>query len=437
MNGSSLYIDATASGTAPASAAGGAGRLSLLVPLRLARVAWLLALFVVTVGGWTRLNDAGLSCPDWPGCYGELVLPATTEAQMVAQSRFPHQPIDLSRGWLEMGHRYLAGTLGLMVLAIAVTGFRRRRQAGYPVRLGYALLLLVVIQALFGMWTVTLKLLPQIVTLHLIGGMLTVALLTRLVQRLAASSNHSPGVSAQPLLSNANSDTRAHIVDSDLEQRGSRPLRPMRPWIALAGLLLLVQIALGGWTSANYAGWACDHWFSCAPALDGRAFGSKGVEGEGVESKGFESKVRLDFAAAFSLPSADQGSYLGGRKSVEARAAIQLTHRLVALMLTAYLLWLLLRIGRATTNSRVGGASAANTTARWILVLVLLQAGLGILNVHYGLPLGLAFGHHLGALLLLLALMRLYHQCDQCPRQVRWVAAEVALDKREPNDGTG
>src|SRR5690554_6870768 len=140
------------------------------LPLRLTTLAIGLALVVVLLGAWTRLNDAGLGCPDWPGCYGTWVLPS--DHAVLAQSH-PGAVIDLRKGWIEMVHRYAAALLGLVVLGLAALALRKRRQAGYPSKLSLVLLGLVVLQGLFGMWTVTLKLLPIIVTLHLMGGLAT------------------------------------------------------------------------------------------------------------------------------------------------------------------------------------------------------------------------------------------------------------------------
>ncbi|RDE24523.1 heme A synthase [Motiliproteus coralliicola] len=343
-------------------------------PLRLARLALLLAILVVLLGGWTRLNDAGLSCPDWPGCYGELILPGSAQGQALAQLRYPLIPIDSARAWLEMSHRYLAAGLGLNILLLAVVAARqsahvRRRDGGrYPRRLSYLLLGLVIVQGLFGMWTVTLKLLPQVVTLHLVGGLLTVSLLVLLNQSLLRIQLQSRSDSSYRRT--AASDAGPTAVGSSVKR-----------WSGIAVLMLLIQVALGGWTSSNYAGWACPHWFSC----------------QQVDAAG--QTVALDYQAAFILPSADQQSFLGGRKSPQARAAIQMTHRGMALLLVLYLGVLMLRFWR---HERLRAASVL------VVGVALLQALLGGLNVIYGLPLWLAFGHHLGALLLLLSLLRLY-----------------------------
>lgn len=336
----------------------------------LCRLAIMLSLVVILLGGWTRLNDAGLACPDWPGCYGEMILPSSEAGQALAQARFEQLPLDLSRGWLEMGHRYLAGTLGLMVAALAVIGSRHRRQPGYPFRLSLLLLALVILQALFGMWTVTLKLLPQIVTLHLLGGLLTIALLLRLQQRLSGLSMITAG-------------TGCHHQGSSGDQRHRR-------WVSIGLLLLLVQIGLGGWTSSNYAGWACSHWLECERPGSGRAV------------------LPLDYVTAFTLPDVvavtGQQGFQGGVLDRSARAAIQIVHRMMAVLVTVYLLLLAVLMGRAQRYR--------NT----LVLLASLLAGqmlLGVLNVQLGLPLALAFAHHLGAVVLLVTMVRLYGLTEQ------------------------
>ncbi len=329
---------------------------------KLANMAIGLALFVVLLGAWTRLNDAGLGCPDWPGCYGELVLPLENERLRQIQQLYPENPLDASKGWLEMVHRYAAGSLGVLIAALALIAWRRRHLSGYPAGLSLTLLGLVVLQALFGMWTVTLKLLPQVVTLHLLGGFLTLTLLVRLRQRLG-------------------------------EPRAIRSRLGRRHWIFAGLLLLYLQVALGGWTSANYAGWACSHWWQC----------------------GKDQIIALDYRQGFSLPSVGEHSHEGGLLPVEARAAIQMVHRVAAALITLYLLllcWMTCR-QRATR-----GPAAAVATG------LLLQLMLGIANVVTGLPPGLAIAHHAGAVMLLLSLLWLYQRSGQSSEGERRYASE-------------
>jgi cytochrome c oxidase assembly protein subunit 15 len=187
--------------------------------------ATLLALVVVGLGAYVRLSDAGLGCPDWPGCYGHLVgVPdAAHELENAAQA-FPGKPVHAAKAWKEMAHRYAAGTLGLLVLAIALSAWHRRKAVATAEN---GLLALIVLQAALGMWTVTLLLKPVVVTLHLLGGMSTFALLVLLMRREV-------------------------FPDARL---------PLAGRIALAAVF--AQIALGGWVSSNYAALACVEFPGC------------------------------------------------------------------------------------------------------------------------------------------------------------------------------
>jgi cytochrome c oxidase assembly protein subunit 15 len=189
-------------------------------------IAVALAFIVVVMGAYVRLSDAGLGCPDWPFCYGRPV-PAD-----IADSHA------LVKAWKEMGHRYLAGTLGLLIVALAIVAWRIRRFAG----LATSIVAVVIFQATLGAWTVTMLLKPAIVTAHLIGGMTTLALLAWLA------------LSQWP-----------HAVASEM--------RALRPVVALALAAVAIQIVLGGWVSANYAALACPEFLRCPGPMDfGNAF---------------------------------------------------------------------------------------------------------------------------------------------------------------------
>ena len=310
---------------------------------RLVLAASLLALLVVLLGAYTRLSHAGLGCPDWPGCYGFPGVPMSESQQALAGARFPDAPLDVARGWIEMVHRYFAGLLGLLVLAVAVQALRRRALPGQPLRLPLLLLALVILQAAFGMWTVTLRLWPQVVTAHLLGGFATLSLLVLLGLRL---SGRVARCAAPPGL------------------RG----------LAAAGLaLLVVQIALGGWVSSNYAALACVDLPTC----------------HGVWWP------PSDFANGFHLTQQIGPNYLGGQLDNAARTAIHLGHRLGALAVAALLLALAVRLWRAGLPRLAG----------LLLAMLLLQLGLGVANVLLHLPLGVALAHHLGAALLLQVLV--------------------------------
>ncbi|WP_290703234.1 heme A synthase [Amphritea sp.] len=312
-------------------------------PLLLCYMAIGLALLVILMGAWTRIMDAGLGCPDWPGCFGQLIVPTSQEQIALAQHRFGGIEIDLFKGWVEMTHRYMAASLGALILLLAFFGWQRRKEPGYPVCLSFMLLALVMLQGVFGMWTVTLKLLPPVVTIHLMGGLLTLTLLV--------------------------------LLASKLRQFGLSIQRRSAGWgLRLAVIILFIQIFLGGWTSANYAGWACNHWISC-------------MEGQVDE---------LDFRSGFSLNFNAEQNYQGGTLPQPARAAIQMAHRVGAFVVVAVVLLVSLA-SLPVKNSR--------KPAILLLILLMLQLVIGVANVMYGVPTILAWTHHLGAVLLLLCLL--------------------------------
>ncbi len=303
-----------------------------------------LAAVVVVLGAFTRLVDAGLGCPDWPGCYGHLLWPTGAEEIAVAQARFPDAPVDLSKTWPEMVHRYFASTLGLVLLVFTVLAWRARSQgSGLPVGLTTGLLAMVILQGAFGAWTVTLKLWPQVVTAHLLGGFMTLALLWLLALRTGALGPAS---------------------------RFSLPAR-LRPHALLALFVLVLQIALGGWVSSNYAALACPDFPTCHGELWPRS---------------------MDVAAGFNIAQSVGPNYLGGLLESEARVAIQMFHRLGAILVLLLVGSLAYRLWRLPH------------WLAWPVVLVLgLQLGLGIANVLLVLPLSIATAHNaFGAVTLLL-----------------------------------
>lgn len=320
---------------------------------RLAAFATVLALMVVMLGAYVRLSDAGLGCPDWPGCYGRLVAPSHSEAVAEANAAFPHRPVETHKAWKEMIHRYLASALGLTILALAVIPWSRGGRQ-LPRRLPGVLLGLVIFQGLLGMWTVTLLVNPTIVTAHLAGGMATAALLWWLVLRT-----------------------------------GPRPLAPspglvsLRPWL-LGGLAMLcVQILLGGWTSTHYAAVACTEFPTCY---------------------GGQWWPESDFGEGFALWRPIGPDYELGRLDGASRVAIHLTHRLGALIVLVYLGSMTLLAYRRST------ASGERRLVSMLAVVQLVQVGLGITNVLGKLPLGVAVAHNGGAAILLLTLLTLVHR---------------------------
>ncbi|MET0052134.1 MAG: COX15/CtaA family protein [Candidatus Thiodiazotropha sp.] len=253
---------------------------------RLSLLTALLAFCVILVGAYVRLSDAGLGCPDWPGCYGQMVVPDALPASHLDD---PSQTRPLHRGkaWKEMIHRYLAGTLGLMILLLAVLAWRNRADPVQPRLLPGLLLGLVTLQAALGMWTVTLLVKPAIVTAHLLGGFATFVLLVLLALRLRQT----------PLL--------ASPGQSPDQSPG------LRRHARLALLVLILQITLGGWTSTNYAALGCTDFPQCHAG---------------------QWWPQTDFSEAFTLWRGLGINYEFGVLEHDARAAIHLTHRIGALL---------------------------------------------------------------------------------------------------------
>jgi len=321
--------------------------------VRLIGVAACLALVVVVLGAWVRLTDAGLGCPDWPGCYGALIVPDEQHAVTKANETFPERPLEANKAWHEMIHRYAATTLGLSILIAAFLAWRNRRDPKQPVAMPIVLLGVVIFQGLLGMWTVTLLLKPVIVMGHLLGGLTTL------------------GMSTWLLL--------------DHVRRTDRPLNRRRSayWPAVAGLVILVcQIALGGWTSANYAALACPD----VPTCHGEWW-----------------PPDANFSEGFVMWRGLGIDYEGGVLDTPSRVAIHYTHRLGAMMTFLYLGILALRTLRRVDSAPVRQASA------FVLVALVAQVSIGIAVVWFGLPLWLATSHNAVAALLLVSTINLNH----------------------------
>ncbi len=331
----------------------------LKTALRLSWFGVILAALVVSYGAYTRLVDAGLGCPDWPGCYGFLVVPQTDAHIAIAESRFPDTPVEAHKGWAEMVHRYLAGGLGLLVLALAAVAVKQRKRGDYPVALSMSLLVLIIVQALFGMWTVTLKLWPQIVTLHLLGGFATLSLLFVLLLKLKSLNQR---------------DATQQTVTASVLQQTESPLPIRLLWLALA--FVVVQIALGGWTSANYAAFACPDFPTCQGELWPESMSIK----EGL-----------------NITQHVGPNYLGGQMEGPARVAIHSLHRLGALIVTLVIGLLCWQLWRRQHQ----------IMATTVAAVLCLQLTIGIANVFWQFPLALALAHNTGAALLLLTLCAL------------------------------
>ncbi|MEJ2344136.1 MAG: COX15/CtaA family protein [Gammaproteobacteria bacterium] len=322
---------------------------------RIGLLAVLLALCVVVLGAFVRLSDAGLGCPDWPGCYGRIAVPESHVSVAEANRAYPHRPVEPAKAWKEMIHRYFAGTLGLLILTLAILAWRHRRDPGQQVALPIFLVVLVVFQALLGMWTVTLLLKPLVVLGHLLGGMATLSLLWWMYQR------HTRAFAVQPAPAAAR----------------------LRPWALLGIVVLAVQIALGGWTSSNYAALACTEFPTCI---------------------GGQWWPHMDFKDAFVLWRGLGLNYEYGVLDSPARAAIHMVHRIGALVTFIYLGTVGIRAWIAARSLQIRAAAGI------MLLLLVAQVSLGISNVVFSLPLPVAVAHNGGAALLMLSLITLNHQ---------------------------
>ena len=359
------------------------------------RIAWLavaLALGVIVFGAFVRLSNAGLSCPDWPTCYGRAAWPdAAHEVSEHAASAI--RPFENSKAWREQVHRMIAGLLGVLVLSLALLAARRRAHGVWQVvaaavlvaiaiplymkgqhvaasalaiagetvlliaawrwsnsdlsRVAAITLAVIIFQALLGMWTVTWLLKPIVVMGHLLGGLTTFALLVWMAWRAT--------------------DIPIRLADAVA----------MRRWLIAGLVVLAVQIALGGWTSANYAALACGNDF---PQCVGQWWPPH------------------DFREGFVLWRGIGVDYEGGILDGQSRIAIQLAHRMMAVVVFAYLLWLAVKLLRTPGMRGWGGLLVALTFA---------QVALGIANVKLGLPLTVAVLHNAGAVLLLFVLVSL------------------------------
>lgn len=320
---------------------------------RLALLATPFALVVIVLGAFVRLSDAGLGCPDWPGCYGRIDVPQSAEQIETANAAFPDRPVDVAKAWIEMIHRYAAATLGLLILGIGALAWRRRREPGALLSPSLALVALVLFQGLLGMWTVTWQLKPVVVMAHLLGGFGTLALLWWLILR------------------------RSPVASGWTDGKDNSLYR----WTLVGLAVVVVQIALGGWTSANYAALACPDFPACQR----------------------QWWPEMDFAEAFVMWRGLGTNYEYGVLDYAARTAIHMTHRLGALVVLLYIGWLSVRSAcfASARNVRIAGAAVG--------ALTLVQIGLGIANVWFYLPMSSALAHNACAAVLVLALVTMAH----------------------------
>jgi len=319
---------------------------------KIALVSVLLALMVVVLGAYVRLSHAGLGCPDWPGCYGHLVgVPESSSEISDANQAYPERSVEAAKAWKEVIHRYFAGTLGILILLLALLAIKNRKDPQQPVWLPIILVGLVIFQALLGMWTVTLLLKPLIVMMHLLGGLTIVACLWWLV--LKSSSTQKPA--------NGNKQT---------------------PVLVLGAALLIGQIALGGWTSTNYAALACPDFPTC--------------QGEWWPETNFKE--------GFVFWRGLGQNYEFGVLDNPARTAIHLSHRMFAVVVAIFWVTLLLKIILRASNS-----SNMRQLASITLLFLCVQITLGVSNIVMKLPIGIAVMHNGGAALLLLSVITLIY----------------------------
>lgn len=315
---------------------------------RAALLAAILCAIVVVVGAWVRLTNAGLGCPDWPGCYGHIHPAQLVDRVAEINADNPARPFDYQKALNEMVHRYIVGALGILVLALAALSVWNRRDRAQPRVLPWVIVVLLVLQALLGMWTVTLLLKPLIVTLHLLGGLTTLALLWW----LALPPEHRELKAAE---------------------------RPVRRLAIAAFAVLVAQIALGGWTSTNYAAAACADF----PACHGKWW------------------PNMDFKNGFVLWRGLGIDYEGGVLDAPARVAIHYSHRLGAYLTGLVLLLLVLGAWRRAQTALTRGAATA------VLVAGALQILIGMNLIWQGWPLWLGTAHNAGAVLLVLSMVAL------------------------------
>lgn len=305
----------------------------------------LLAFVVIVLGAYTRLTDAGLGCPDWPGCYHQVIAPSTHSAIVKADGLYPAMPVHVTKAWTEMVHRYVAGILGLLIFALGIVAIRRRKAPGQPVVVPVILIGMVIFQALLGKWTVTMKLLPVVVMGHLLGGFTIISLLWWF-----------------------NLKTGDYFPSAKTTPTGS-----FKPWAILGLIIVICQIALGGWTSANYAALVCSNFPYCSA---------------------HEFFPQVDFHDAFNI-----FNITNTHLSHAALITIQMTHRIGAMITGLYVgalsLCLIIMKGRPVMR-RIGVV---------MLVVLVAQIALGVLNIELLLPLSVAVLHNAVAALLLLTMV--------------------------------
>ena len=327
---------------------------------KLVQLTCLLAVVVIVLGAYTRLSDAGLGCPDWPGCYGFLAVPHADQVPPELGL------IETGKAWKEMIHRYFAGSLGLLILAIFIFSISSKPYRSTST-LSTLLLLLVLFQATLGMLTVTMSLQPLIVVGHLLGGFLVLNLIWLLLLNITAEQKNN------------------HSLINIPRSNQSSPNKPTFNIAFIASLLViflvLSQIALGGWLSANYAASFCNE----LPFCDG--FNSD------------YSWQQFSFLSIWQLPTSS--NYEFGVLPSQARLSIHLFHRFWAIITSLIVLTFIIRI--YLTNDQVHIKSCV----LWVAFLMCSQVFLGVMMVFWNFPILMALAHNLCAAFLLMSLIRL------------------------------
>jgi cytochrome c oxidase assembly protein subunit 15 len=305
----------------------------------------ILAFVVVLLGAYTRLKGAGLGCPDWPGCYGHITVPTSQTALAFADKAYPTQPVEADKAWIEMVHRYFAGSLALLTIIIAGIGFFRRKNYHLPIVLPILLFGLIFFQAALGAWTVTLKLMPMVVMGHLLGGftLFSLLLLTSMIvkeNKREKSASFSPG---------------------------------FKTVVFFGFVIVCFQVALGAWTSTNYAALVCPGFPLC----------------HGMSMPVWDIKQAFQWWKPF-----EDVSY-------EGKMTIQMFHRIGGVLTILYLFILTL------VTLRLKKATGLRSLMCLIISLVTLQFILGILNVALLLPLPIAVMHNGVACLLMGSMLTL------------------------------
>jgi len=304
---------------------------------------------LIVLGVFTRLTDAGLGCPDVPGCYGQLTVPHTEQGLNAAHEAFPNHPVEATKAWTEMGHRYIAAFSGTFILILCVVAIAKRKKTNHSFWLPALLACLTVFQITFGALTVTLKLLPLVVMGHLFGALALLSLLW--VWHLQLRPNFK----------------KISVAEN---------FKPL----AIAGLIMvIIQVALGGWTSVNYAGFACLDFPFCHGTL----------------------WPNMDFSAGFNFFNPIGPNYEGGVLDMPARVAIHMTHRFGALFTLLIVGFLSLKLLFAKQNQFLQALGGI------IFVILFMQITLGILNITAMMPLPIAIAHTAVASLLLVSLVTL------------------------------